>query len=79
MTPKSRGLHEVESDCNKTFQLLAGCFDVADPSAETWRTAARLCERLAEEVGRAFALAHMREATDKIRAMCPPPSERESR
>jgi hypothetical protein len=79
MQPKTRGHHEVESDCHKTFELLAGCFDVIEPDADTWRHVIRLCERLTEEAGRAVHHAHTREVAAKVRAMCSPPSEREAR
>ena len=71
MADKSRALHEVESDCHKTFQRLAGCFDVVEPTADTWLTVTRLCERLAEEATRAMFLAQQHETLERVRAMNP--------
>lgn len=78
---KSRALAEVESDLNKTFRRIAGCFDVSDPDSETWLTLKRLAERLQEEAGRAYHYAKTAETLKKMQddSTMTPPTEKEYR
>lgn len=68
---KSRGLHEVESDCYKTFIRLRLYFDGPEANSNTWLTVSRLAEKLAEEAGRAHNRAKMEETLASVRAMNP--------